>query len=302
MKKQVLVLVVVGMVLGQGANAVAYKGIDAEKASSAAAFLKIGQGARTAALAGAYCAIADDSSACYWNPAGLVQLNQRQAMFMYLNPMTEVDGLAYSNINVALPNMGVSLVYLGYGKEKGYDKDGVKTDDWSASDMAISGSYARKINKSLFVGGTLKVISMKIDDKSANAFCLDAGILYKDYRPNLNLAAVLTNLGTKPKFIDQADPLPLSLRLGGAYKKNLRFPTLISLDTNLSPFYVALGIESKISPIFSARAGYASGPAKEGPGITAGFGITHQNLSIDYAIRPYGELGLSHYISLSTRF
>jgi len=142
---------------------------------------------------------------------------------------------------------------------------------------------------------------MKIDDSSANAFCLDAGLLYQDYRPNLNLAAVLTNLGTKPKFIDQADPLPLFLRLGGAYKKNLKFPTLISLDTNLSPFYVALGIESALSPIFSARLGYASGPAKEGSELTADFGITHQNLFLDYAIRPYGELGLSHYISLSTR-
>ena len=254
-------------------------------------------------MAGAYSAIADDSSACYWNPAGLVQLKEKEASFMYLKPMSEVDGLGYSNINIALPNMGASLVYLGYGQTKEYDNGGIATGkDWSAFDMAISGSYARKINKNLSVGGTLKVISMKIDDSSANAFCLDTGLLYKDYRPNLNLAAVLTNLGTKPKFVNETNPLPLSLRLGGAYKKNLKFPTLISLDTNLSPFYVSLGIESALSPIFSARLGYASGPAKEGPGLTAGFGISHQNLSLDYAIRPYGDLGLSHYISLSTRF
>jgi len=92
------------------------------------------------------------------------------------------------------------------------------------------------------------------------------------------------------------------LRFGGAYKKNLKFPTLISFDTNLSPFYVALGIESALFPIFSARLGYVSGPAKEGSGLTAGFGIIHHSLSFDYAIRPYGDLGLSHYISLSTKF
>ena len=294
--KKVLVVLVLGMVLGQ----VVYANNAGEKA---AAFLKLGAGARANAMAGAYCAISDDSSACYWNPAGLVQMKGREASFMYLKPMSEVDGLGYSNINIALPNMGASLVYLGYGQTKEYDNGGIATGkDWSAFDMAISGSYARKINKNLSVGGTLKVISMKIDDSSANAFCLDTGLLYKDYRPNLNLAAVLTNLGTKPKFVNEANPLPLSLRLGGAYKKNLKFPTLISLDTNLSPFYVSLGIESALSPIFSARLGYASGPAKEGPGLTAGFGISHQNLSLDYAIRPYGDLGLSHYISLSTRF
>jgi len=296
MKKGSLVLVL-GLFLGQ----VAVYGKDAGEKS--AAFLKLGAGARANAMAGAYCAIADDSSACYWNPAGLVQLKDREASFMYYKPMTEVNGLGYSNINVALPNMGASLVYLGYGQEKGYDKEENPTEDWSASDMALSGSYAKKINKNLSVGGTLKAISMKIDDSSANAFCLDGGILYKNYYPGLNLAAVLTNLGTKPKFIDQADPLPLSLRLGSAYtlpKRSLPFPTLISLDTNLSPFYVALGIESKISPIFSARLGYASGPADEGSGITAGFGLSQSTFGLDYAIRPYGELGLSHYISLST--
>ncbi|MFH0775724.1 MAG: hypothetical protein V2A53_09620, partial [bacterium] len=175
-------------------------------------------------------------------------------------------------------------------------------NDWSASDMAISGSYARKINQKLSMGASLKAIQLRIDDTGDQSICLDAGLLCQDYRPNLNLAAILVNLGKKPESEKEGDPLPLSLRLGGAYKKSLRFPTLISLDTNLSPFYVNLGIESALSSIFSARLGYASGPAKEGPGLTAGFGITHQNLTLDYAIRPYGELGLSHYVSLSSKF
>ena len=115
--KRLASVFVMGMVLGQGA----YANNAGEKA---AAFLKLGAGARANAMAGAYCAIADDSSACYWNPAGLTQLDQREASFMYLKPMSDVDGLGYSNINVALPNMGVSLVYLGYGQTKEYDKDG----------------------------------------------------------------------------------------------------------------------------------------------------------------------------------
>ena len=292
--KKVLVILVLG-ILGQGVY-----GNDAGEKS--AAFLKLGQGARANGMAGAYSAIADDSSACYWNPAGLVQLNQNEALFMYHRPMTEVDGLAYSSINMALPSVneayGVSLVYLGYGQEKGYDNAGNPANDWSASDMAISGSYARRINQKLSMGASLKAIQLRIDDTGDQSICLDAGLLYKDYRPNLNLAAVLYNLG----FGKESDPLPLSLRLGGAYKKNLKFPTLISLDTNLFPFYVSLGIESVLSGIFSARLGYASGPAKEGTGITAGFGISQPTFGIDYAIRPYGELGLSHYISLSSRF
>ena len=52
---------------------------------------------------------------------------------MYHKPMTDVDGLAYSNINLAFPDMGASLVYLGYGQTKGYDNLGATTEDWSAS-------------------------------------------------------------------------------------------------------------------------------------------------------------------------
>jgi len=182
--KKVLVVLVLGMALGQGA----YGSNAGEKG---AAFLKLGQGARANGMAGAYSAIADDSSACYWNPAGLVQLDQNEALFMYLRPMTEVDGLAYSNINMALPSVneayGVSLVYLGYGKNKGYDNKGKQANDWSASDMAISGSYAKRINQRLSVGASLKAIQLRIDDKGAQAICLDAGLLYKDYYPNLKL-------------------------------------------------------------------------------------------------------------------
>ena len=300
MKKGLMVLVM-GMALGTGVYAY-------NAGEKSAAFLKLGQGARANGLAGAYSAIADDASAAYWNPAGLVQLNQREAMFMYHRPMTEVDGLVYSNINMALPSVneayGVSLVYLGYGKEKGYDNLGNSTDDWSAEDCAISCSYAKRINQKLSIGGSLKAIQLRIDDKGNQSICLDTGLFYKNYYPNLNLAAVLTNLGTKPKSETQGDPLPLSLRLGGAYKiTNLTRPALLGCDVNLSPFYICLGIEGQISPIFSVRCGYASGPAKEGPGLTAGFGLTLQpTLSLDYAIKPYGELGLSHYISLSSKF
>ncbi|MFH0775086.1 MAG: hypothetical protein V2A53_06315 [bacterium] len=73
------IVLVLGMVLGQ----VAYCNNAGEKAT---AFLNLGQGARANGMAGVYSAIADEASACYWNPAGLVQLNQNEVLFMYHRP------------------------------------------------------------------------------------------------------------------------------------------------------------------------------------------------------------------------
>src|SRR5262245_37558041 len=46
--------------------------------TSGAAFLKIAPGARAAALGEAYTALADDSSAILWNPAGLARLKKAE--------------------------------------------------------------------------------------------------------------------------------------------------------------------------------------------------------------------------------
>jgi len=50
---------------------------------STAEFLKIGVGGRASALGDAFVAIANDASALYWNPAGLVQFKDDQVMFSH---------------------------------------------------------------------------------------------------------------------------------------------------------------------------------------------------------------------------
>src|SRR5262245_2895015 len=54
-----------------------------EEARVAAPFVKIGQGARAAAMGESFTAIADDSTAVFWNPAGLAQLNRFQVQFTH---------------------------------------------------------------------------------------------------------------------------------------------------------------------------------------------------------------------------
>jgi len=44
-----------------------------------------------------FCAVADDINALYWNPAGIAQINERQATFMYSDWLEEIkyNYLAY---------------------------------------------------------------------------------------------------------------------------------------------------------------------------------------------------------------
>ena len=45
-------------------------------ATTSAAFLEIGPGARSLGMGSAYVSVADDASSIYWNPAGIVNVNK----------------------------------------------------------------------------------------------------------------------------------------------------------------------------------------------------------------------------------
>lgn len=72
-------------------------------AKYAGEFLSIGAGARGLGMGGAFCAVVDDVSSGYWNPAGLYLVQHQQAQFMHSE---RFGGL-------------VSYDYLGYGRSDG---------------------------------------------------------------------------------------------------------------------------------------------------------------------------------------
>ena len=67
-----------------------------------AAFLEIGVGARALAMGGAFCSLANDGTAFYWNPAGLAFMRRPQISGMY--------GPQFGSLSNPLANFH----YLGY--------------------------------------------------------------------------------------------------------------------------------------------------------------------------------------------
>ncbi len=86
----------------------------------AAEFLKIGVGARALGMGEAYVAVADDPSAAYWNPAGLVFVQNREVQAMHAEQFGQIvnhDYLSYAHPlepgSAAGPAIGLTLVRSG---------------------------------------------------------------------------------------------------------------------------------------------------------------------------------------------
>lgn len=293
-----------------------------EKGTSAAAFLKIGAGARPAAMGGAFAAVADDAQAAYYNPAGLAALKRVEISATH---ESRFAGMNYDYATVAVPLlswvdtprqrnaygvMALSFYSLSVGgiERRGTTETDEPVDTFGASDFAYALSYAREVaGTGLSLGGTAKVVDSSIDSAGARAFAVDAGALYRKGRASA--AVGLRHLGTEPKFRDVSDPLPLTWFLGGAYRFSPELQTSleVGLPRDAGPDF-AMGAEYRRSfarhVSGAGRFGFSSRNTAPGglSGLSLGFGLGYNGLDFDFAWLPASELGDSFRYSLLVRF
>lgn len=74
-------------------------------------FLKIGVGGRAVGLGETFVAIANDASALYWNPAGIVQFNEQQAIFSHTEWVADIKTRIFLDMFIILV-MSTLLAYL----------------------------------------------------------------------------------------------------------------------------------------------------------------------------------------------
>ncbi len=270
--------------------------------STTASFLKIGVGARAAGMGEAYTAIADDASATYWNPAGMAAANRRQFIFQHNEWFGNIN---YEYLGYAHPlerggTVGGSLTYLDKGdipRTTYSNPFGAGLGSYEAQDFAGSVSYAASYRSDIDWGVTAKLIRQEIDDASATSFAVDGGVLYRTPYQGLTLGAALLNLGTAAKFDERKEQLPLMFKAGAAYRLQdvpLTFASdLVLLRGDQSSF--RLGAEYTFNRLIDIRAGYNSANDADN-GWGCGFGINLDDLEINYAYVPYGDLGNTHRI------
>ncbi|MCB4792858.1 MAG: PorV/PorQ family protein, partial [Elusimicrobia bacterium] len=179
--------------------------------TTGAAFLKIGVGARAAGMGSAFTALSDDASGIYWNPAGIASISEKQVMFMHSN---WIEDLKYDFAGFVKPVktgvLGLAASYLSQGDFQGRDENRQPTSSFSAYDMALLVSMAKKTDYGS-LGANCKIIREVIESENATGIAVDLGskIQYPDSKFSFGL--VLQNLGPQMKFINDGYNLPLSL-------------------------------------------------------------------------------------------
>ncbi|MCX5781888.1 MAG: PorV/PorQ family protein [Elusimicrobia bacterium] len=277
--------------------------------TTTASFLKLGAGARSAGLGDAFCSVADDSTAIFWNPAGLSRIQGTSFSFMHA---LWFENISYDWISFAGPTkfgtFGGAVQYLSYGAIKKTDSTGTEISDFTPSDLALSLSYGKNFS-GVLLGTTIKYISSRIE-QTATAYAFDAGAkILLGYEDKFALGLCVQNFGTTMKFEETEEALPFSIKAGCSYKVNDEW--LLALDLNSAidndPFF-CLGSEYTTEITndarLSARAGY--NPRTQNiPGFTNftfGLGVDYGGYIFDYAFVPLGDMGTAHKFSFSIKF
>ena len=279
----------------------------AASGTEGASFLDIPTGGRPAALGASYSALATDAYAPIWNPAGLGFLNGSELAGMHLSYLETMNYEFASFVHPLSPghSLGVSAQYFTPGNVNSTDLNGNSLGTFSGHYGAYSLAYGQSLNEKLSLGVTGKLINAQIADTSANAYAFDAGSLYKA-TDKISVAAVLANVGTKLKFIDQGDSLPAAFRLGGAYTPiqtlNLTAEGVFAFTGLASGHF---GIEYLPTPLVALRTGFRTDTVSNLSalaGFSIGIGLHFWGQEFDYAWVPLGDLGSTQYFSLVLHF
>lgn len=228
-------------------------------------FLNLGVGARALGMSNSYVVSANDVTAGYWNPAGLLGLgNQHQVALMhseYFAGIAKYDYGAYATRLDSSSVLGVSVLRFGVDDipntteliDANGNVDYSRITTFSAVDWAFIVSYAKTMKiPGLRVGANAKIIRRKIGDfAGAWGFGLDLGAQY-DYK-KWKFAAMARDITTtfnawsynltdemKQTFIATGNEIPENsveitlpkLLLGGARKFdfNQKFSLLAELN------------------------------------------------------------------------
>ncbi len=220
-----------------------------KKGTTAASFLSIGQGAKASAMGSAFVALADDPSAIYWNPAGIVDITGTSIMIEHTN---WIAGINYNFMAATYSLGGIGTLGLSFTASDIKDMNVTTVEEpegtgetFSVSDIAFSIAYSLKLTDKFSIGFNPKFVYQKIWKMTASAVAIDLGVKYITPFDGIVLGMSISNFGTPMKMEGKSalvlyDPDPESTGNNG------KIPAQLQTDSWELPLNFRVGLAYQV--------------------------------------------------------
>ena len=298
----------------------------ASASSSAGIVLRIPFDAKIAALGGAGTALQGQISGIESNPSIIAFSRDVNISIAHINVLSDIklNGLLYSEPltkNISFAVYAKSLRSGNIQRTEIIDLTHYSSlGSFSVKDSLIGISFAHKTLKPLIIfdksitasyGITLKYLKSEIAEYSAKAFSGDFGFYLNNPYSPFSYGVSVLNIGNNLTYFSKGDKQPLTSKIGISYN-SAGFSNFIAsadlikmIDT---PFEFCFGIDYKFSKFFSVRSGYDS-RNDAGLGYSLGFGLNlfifkseQSYLAVDYAYKPYENIGDYHFLTATLKY
>lgn len=215
---------------------------------AAVPFLLLAPDSRAGGIGESGAGLADNSSAIFWNPAGIAFLSGTEVSITHSNWLPQFnldlfyDYLTYRQYFEELSgSVTASITYMNFGEfVRTGEADPTPLGTFRSFDAALTLGYATKLSSDWGFGFNFRVIHSRLSDQSvgeekgkgvATSVSFDVATMWRPEKfvlplidenigGKFSLGINLSNLGPKIYYIDkaQADPIPTNFRLGFAYK------------------------------------------------------------------------------------
>ena len=280
-------------------------------------FLKIGVGARGAAMGGAFVAVADDATALFWNAAGIARIDADKSE-LSLNHANWPADLSFDEVGYVFHMKKIPGAFGVHARALSMQPMEVTTSyqpngtgsTFDAGMMAFGVTYARSFTDKFSAGVTGNFVHEGLAELSVQSMSFDVGTLYDVGVAGMKIGMAISNIGSEMQFIDRSARIPSIFRVGtSATLMSSGDQKLIgSFEFSHPPDNserMNFGGEYSFRKYLYLRGGYNVNYDSEG--IAGGVGL-HFPVSIagkadmDYAYTDMKVLGAAHRFSLRFQF
>jgi len=260
----------------------------------AAAFSRMGLGARALGMGGAFVAVADDGFASSFNPAGLVQLKRPtfSASYRFMSLDRKLSYVSYQQPIKGGAAVGLYWINAGVSNVETRDYEGKITGELNNHENLVNFSFAKRIINIFSAGLNIKYSQSNLAVLDANTVGFDLGVLFTPYE-KIRIGLAADNIGMNYSWnsgkywqefdqigTDTKENFPLNFKLGASYLL-LKDRLLLSVQADKNTEQSArlhFGAEFWGVKYLAGRLGYNDGS------FTFGFGINYKVKSITFEL------------------